>query len=153
MMFINNPLGRAACQIVNFVAAFSLVYTLVWHTGFTDRNKVKYGYSKEDKLKGAKAGFWAVIPFTIPSIVLFLSKIGVFGDGFLYFFRLLTPIFFPINYSLFPATFLLSEIGYSSIIVSFLLTFSFAVISFFGYYLGYSDKTLLSSLKRKKTES
>lgn len=148
MVFLNNPGGRALCQLLNFSAAFSLVYSAAWTVGFADRNRVKSGYAKEDPAKGIKAGLLAAVPFMVPSVLLALSKAGVLTGGFLYVFRLLTPVFFPLYYSLFPASQLISEIGFLSIAVSFLLPLVFPVIAGAGYFLGYRD-TRLSSLVRK----
>lgn len=148
MVVFNNPGGRAICQLLNFSAAFSLVYLAAWPVGFTDRNRVKYGYSKEDFAKGAKAGALATLPFMIPSVLLALAKAGILPGGFLYIFRLLTPVLFPLYYSVFPASQLISEIGIASIAVSFLLPLVFVAIAGAGYFLGYHD-TQLSALFRK----
>ena len=84
----------------------------------------------------------------IPSVLLALAKAGILPGGFLYIFRLLTPVFFPLYYSVFPASQLISEIGIASIAVSFLLPLVFVAIAGAGYFLGYHD-TQLSALFRK----
>ncbi|MGI6269442.1 MAG: hypothetical protein ACOYKJ_02715 [Candidatus Howiella sp.] len=150
MVFLNNPGGRMLCQLLNFSAAFSLVYLAVWQVGFSDRNRVKYGYSKEDFTKGFKAGTLATLPFLIPSVLLALSKAGVITGGFLPVFRLLTPVFFPLYYSVFPASQLISEIGILNIAVSFLLPLVFVVIAGTGYFLGYRDTQLTALFRAKR---
>lgn len=146
MLFLNNPLGRALCQLLCLSASFSLIYTCVWNVGFADRNMVKYEHSKQDSAKGFKAGSVALIIPMIISVILVLGKLLGKWGAFLYTYRFLNPIFMPLNYSLLPATLSLDEIGILPVIVSALVPLIFIIMSGCGYLLGYRDVTVKSAL-------
>lgn len=146
MMFLNNPLGRALCQLLCFSAAFSLVYLRAWQVGNSDKNMIEFGHITEDGAKGFKSGLLAAILPIIPSVVLIFSKLTGSFDGFLYIYRFLNPIFMPMNYSLLPATLSLGEIGILPIIISGVMPLIFIILSGFGYTLGLRDMTVSKAL-------
>lgn len=142
LLLINSVLGRVVCQLLNFCVLFSLPYGLAWQAGNSDRNKHLFGHIKEDKLKGLKAGLLASIPFFAVAVLLLLAKAGLFTDGFLYPYRLINSIFFPLNYSLLSGTLSLTEMAWGPVILSACWVLILPVIPAFGYVLGYEEFSL-----------
>lgn len=148
MILLNNPAGRVLCQVLNYSAAFSLVYLLTWQIGSSDYNRVKQAISKNRPWKGLQAGALACVPWMVPSVILMFAKESLTGWNFLYLFRLLNPVFMPLYYSIFPPTLLISEVSFWRIACSLLLPLIFALIAQFGYYFGYKDITILYTERR-----
>lgn len=156
MMFLNNPFGRAACQLLCFSAAFSLVYLCAWQTGDHDKNSVEFGRMRRDPAKGFRAGAVAMLIPIALNILLPIARISGTMDGFLYFYRFINPVFMPLNYSLLPATLLLSEIGLFPILLSCCMPLIFILLSGLGYALGlrgvHAVKALGVQIGRQKAE-
>lgn len=142
LLLINSVLGRVVCQLLNFCVLFSLPYGLAWQAGSSDRNKHLFGRVKEDRRKGLKAGVIASIPFFLLSVLLILARAGLFTGEYLYPYRLLSCIFFPLNYSLLAGTLSLGEMGWGVVILSACTNLILPIIPAFGYALGYRELSI-----------
>lgn len=142
LLLINSVIGRVVCQFLNFCVLFSLPYGLAWQAGNSDRNKHQFGHIQEDLWKGLKAGAIACVPFFIVSLLLILAKAGIFTADFLYPYRLINCIFFPLNYSLLAGTLSLAEMSWGPVILSACTTLVMPVVPAFGYALGYREISL-----------
>ncbi len=142
LLLINSVLGRIVCQFLNFCVLFSLPYGLAWQAGNSDRNKHLFGRVKEDQWKGLKAGLIACIPFFAAAVLLILARAGLFTGEYLYPYRLINCIFFPLNYSLLAGTLSLAEMSWSSVILSACTTLVMPIVPAFGYALGYRELSI-----------
>lgn len=142
LLLINSVIGRVVCQLLNFCVLFSLPYGLAWQAGNSDRNKRLFGRVREDLWKGLKAGTLAGLPFVAAGILLLLAKAGLFTADFLYPYRLINCIFFPLNYSLLAGTLSLAEMSWGPVILSSCFTLVLPVAPAFGYLFGYREISL-----------
>lgn len=142
LLLINSVMGRVVCQLLNFCVLFSLPYGLAWQAGSSDRNKHLFGHVEEDLFKGLKAGLIACLPFFAAGVLLLLAKAGLFTSDFLYPYRLITCVFFPLNYSLLAGTLSLAEMSWGPVILSACFTLTLPVTPAFGYLFGYREISL-----------
>ena len=148
LLMLNSVGGRLLCQLLCFSAAFSIFIQKAWKAGESDQNRVANGTSKEDMLKGCKAGFLAISPFIILAVLLLLSRLGAISYNFLYIYRLTNPIFMPISYSLLPPSQFLNEIPIINVAVCLILPLLFPLLSGLSYICGYRGITLRSLVKK-----
>lgn len=142
LLLINSVMGRVVCQLLNFCVLFSLPYGLAWQAGSSDRNKHLFGHIREDLWKGLKAGLIACVPFFAAAILLLLARAGVITSEFLYPYRLVTCVFFPLNYSLLAGTLSLAEMSWGAVVLSACFTLVLPVAPAFGYLFGYREISL-----------
>ncbi len=134
-------------QFLTLVILTSFIYPSLWSKGYKDRNMVQTGNLKPDPLKGLKIGLVSIIPSVLSVPVLALIK--GFSAGL---FKLLNPIYYCFFDLLTRGTdkfYQLSAWKFPVIITVFLIL---PLISFLGYYLGFSDISIGEKITYKKTK-
>ncbi len=70
-------------------------YNLLWEMGSKDENKVRFGRSRYDCLRGLKIGALATLPSVLVYVLLILSRFDLFFENYLGIYRILTIPFLP----------------------------------------------------------
>lgn len=139
--------GAIVLQLFCLVLYCPIVYMTAWSLGAKDRNYVLYGHMKEDKLRGAKIGLVAIIPYIICALFLVLAKARVFPD-FLVLFRFIYSPFAVLLRVFLPDY--LSDVTYCGILFSALTQLVCPITTGIGYWLGYHEISLYQKLIYQK---
>jgi len=100
----NALLSVEAASVITAVFGIAVycitIYTASWATAERDRNLVLYGHMQEDKLRGLKAGLYAVAPMLICTLLLvFHTYVSFLPNWFPVCYRLIfLPFAFIVNW-------------------------------------------------------
>ena len=128
-------------------------YADLWAMGDKDNNSVTFGRLNEDKFRGLKIGLLSAIPVFICYILLVLSKLGLFMDGFLGVYQWLNIPYIMVIQWITGSAKLSSEMAGWCLIPIGLLTLLVPAVCALGYYLGYSEISISEKLLYKSGKS
>lgn len=138
------------CAVFCLSLAAILSYSFIWKEGNNDRNLVKFGHIKENKLKGINIGLIATAPYLLILLVCGLGK-WAFAKYFpVVLYKYINASFYaPIDLICGKAT----EFGELAIWQLLLLVLVQLIVPLFcgiAYYLGYKDILVSDKLTYKK---
>ena len=143
----NTVIVRIILQLLFLIIVFFITYSFFHKLGDSDAALVNTGYYKKNILKGFWIGSLSTLPFIISGIFLVLSKLSLFSENFVAFYRMSNSTYFPFNYSILPVTLEIFEISWSKVVLSLSTLLIIPIIAAFAYNLGlirfyFSEKLL-----------
>ncbi len=139
-------------QLLSLLIMMAFIYSFIWKEGIKDNNLVKFGHINEDKLKGAKIGFVASIPYAIFVLVLFVLRFITKTDFSVALIELLNShIYSFIKLVLGGNAFL--DISFIRMLGLLLLGLIVPLISGVSYLIGYKDIALSDKILYKKRKN
>ena len=146
----SSPTLRAVVQIVFFAAASLLCYNSVWELGQADENLVKIGAKKNSYFKGLFCGLIGSAPMILSGILLIAEKAEIISLGVLPYFRILSGVYYPLNYSILPIDRTMSLLSWQNIMLAVAVHLILPIICTFAYLLGRNSVKLTDRLLYKK---
>lgn len=139
MAIFHYKIGNIVAQIFDTCIVTILPYLSLYSIGTDDSNKVSYGHTVRDDLKGLKIGLVATAPFVLIGLFLIAAKLGVMPENYISYYRLLSSPYMPLNHMIMPTTLTLAEQSWTSVIASVLTAFIPAVACAVGYKMGFEE--------------
>ncbi len=144
-------LGLVLIQFCNLFIYIPLLYSPMWLEGDKNNNMVQFGRMEEDLKRGFKIGAIAAIPSALVSILLLLSKAGLFYD-FLVIYKIIAAQILP-GLNLFTGTTsYITDLSWAAIIVLSLLPVFIPVFCGVGYVLGYKRIAIMQKIVYKDSK-
>lgn len=82
-------------QIMMLIVLAIFPYHIMWEFGNRDDTKVRYKGQRMDLLRGYRVGAFAMVPYAVLWVLLWLAKIGVLPNGYAQIYRLINIPFMP----------------------------------------------------------
>lgn len=143
-----NPWGLVLAQVLTLIAFSFPVYSTMWEYGHKDKNRSNYGHIVLDKYRGVKVALIANSPFLLMSLLMLLSKFGLFWNIIIPF-KLVNAEVWPLINLIQPDAYLPSYTIWQMILVA-LLPILPLVIEGVGYIFGLNDYSPMAKLIYKK---
>lgn len=145
--------GNIALQVLLLIGFGYPIYCNAWGEGYRDLNRAQFERVSADKLRGFKFGAIALIPNLVLGLIILISSItGIFEIMFIY--RLLNVQAIPILNMIVRPDVLTIDYNILQILLYIaipnLFTIAFVGV---GYYLGFSEFSVLDKLIYKKNKS
>lgn len=154
VVYTPNPLVETlvevVAQVLLLLLLIVLVYDPMWHRGDHDRNKVQFGHMQADLRRGWRVGLAASIPSALVVLGLFVSKLTGLMPRYIFFYRVLTMPFAPINNLLTGGMKWTAQVSGWFLLVAVLCWAVLPVTAAVGYVLGYKRISLTERLVYKK---
>lgn len=149
-----SPGVSAAVNAVVLVCSLFLLgvfpYNLLWEMGSKDENRVRYGRSRLDKLRGLKIGALANIPSLLLYVFLLVARFGSLSNGILSVYRVLNmPFLSYINWIIGTD---LSAIVVWQLLALLVPMLFVPAVCYIAYLLGFRQFSLKEHLTYEKTE-
>ncbi len=128
----------------------SFIYGVSWMFGNKDSNKVHFGRIKEDKLRGAKIGLIATIPYFLLYIAFLICGLGVAPKFSVVIYKFANCFAFGFVDLICGNNFTAGELAFWQFILLFVLLLIPAIICEVGYILGFKDISISEKIIYKK---
>lgn len=143
-----NPWGLVLAQVL-IILAFSIpVYSTMWEYGHKDKNRSNYGHITLDKYRGFKVALIANIPFFAMSLLMILSKFGLFYNIVIPF-KLVNAEIWPLINLIQPSAYL-NDYAIWQMLLVVLLPLVPVAVEGVAYIFGINDFSPLAKLIYKK---
>ncbi len=133
-----NVAVKVIVQILTAIMFCYLIYGYAWNKGHEDNAKVEHGGALGSKHFGFKLGLLATLPFFIIYLLVIAEKFIKISIAL--------PIYKIVNYSMFYLTELSCngatkalQLAWWSYLPLLAILFALALVSWFGYYMGYKN--------------
>ncbi len=125
-------------------------YNLLWEMGSKDENRVRYGHSRLDKLRGLKIGTLASVPGLLLYILLLIARFGLLPNAYLSVYRVLNiPFLSYINWIIGTEVSTITGWQFLALFVPLLFI---PTVCYISYLLGYRQFSLKEHLTYEKPE-
>ena len=127
---------RILLQLCCIIVTISFVYPVCHKQGDLDAPFIATGHRKDSNVKGLLAGIIGCSPYLVSAIILVISRIFGVLPAFMNYYKMINSFFFPYLYSLMPTDYNVTEIPFSSFLLSLLIQLFIPIVCMFAYILG-----------------
>ncbi len=145
-----NVVFLTVSGIFCFCVLAVVLYPAIWNLGSKDRNLVHFGHIAEDKLKGLKIGFIAIIPAMLFFAFFIITKGNLTANFPAVWFKFLNANAYSLIDLLQNKVVLLKDVPVLKLVLMALTQITVPIICYFAYLLGYKEIALLDKLVYKK---
>lgn len=148
-----NKIFLTVTQVFCLLLLISFIYPTFWQMGTKDSNLVHFKHKKEDRLKGFKAGFIAIVPSVLLLLFLTVTKSGISGNFPVALYKFMnSSVYSFVNAAAGNAT-AFGQLSVLSIFVFLLLMLIVPIVAGAAYLLGYKNISLGEKFVYKKNKN
>lgn len=152
MAFLPGVWGAFVAQVFGLAIITVFPFLSAYRVGDRDHNKIGYHHIRYDRWKGLKAGLLGYSPFLLASVCMIAAKLGVIGEGYLPFYRVINSPFMALMQSLLPTTLTLSELSAVHVVLCALTSLIAPASVALGYWQGVNRLSVAEQFSKKTPE-